>query len=205
MKIWKRLVEQATGLVDVGAPNLWGHFKDGGLKACDEMCEKKRGRRTKGDIWQWNEEVKEAVSRKKESHKAICKNSTEEKKRRYKSMKNKADKAVLKAMRETAEEALSELQNCQNLMLRQVKGLKTDSKEVEGRRCMRGSDGKLCFSEKERRIVWKHYTERIMNEENDWDRNVDGDAVEGPVACVSREEVLQALNEIKTGNALGPS
>ena len=37
--------------------------------------------------------------------------------------------------------------------------------------------------------------ERIMNEENDWDHNVEGDAVEGPVVCVSREEVLHALNE----------
>ena len=37
--------------------------------------------------------------------------------------------------------------------------------------------------------------ERIMNEENDRDHNVKGDAVEGQVVCVSREEVLQALNE----------
>ena len=37
--------------------------------------------------------------------------------------------------------------------------------------------------------------ERILNEENDWDRNVEGDAAEGPVVCVSRQEVLQALNE----------
>ena len=53
--------------------------------------------------------------------------------------------------------------------------------------------------------VWKDYVERIMNEENDWDHYVEGDAVEGPVVCVSREEVLQALNEIKTGKAPGPS
>ena len=44
--------------------------------------------------------------------------------------------------------------------------------------------------------------EQIMNEENDWDRNVEGDAEEGPVVCVSREEVLQALNEMKSP---GPS
>ena len=81
-------------------------------------------------------------------------------------------------------------------------GLVTDGKEVEGGRCMRGSDGKLCFSEKERGKVWKDYMERIMNEENDWDHDVEGDAVEGPVVCVSREEkVLQALMEIKTGKA----
>ena len=46
--------------------------------------------------------------------------------------------------------------------------------------------------------------ERIMDEANGWDHNVEGDAVEGPVVCVSREEVLQALNEMKTGSN-GPS
>ena len=37
--------------------------------------------------------------------------------------------------------------------------------------------------------------ERIMNEENNVDHNIEGDAVEGPVVCVRREEVLQALYE----------
>ena len=49
----------------------------------------------------------------------------------------------------------------------------------------------------ERGKVWKDYMERITNEENDWDHNVEGDEAEGPVVCVSREEVLQALNEIR--------
>ena len=60
-----------------------------------------------------------------------------------------------------------------------VKGLKTDSNEVEGGKCMRGCDGKLYFSEKEGGEVWKDYMERIINEENDWVQNVEGDAVEG--------------------------
>ena len=34
---------------------------------------------------------------------------------------------------------------------------------------------------------------------------MEGDAVEGPVFCVSREEVLQAINEMKTGKAPGCS
>ena len=80
-------------------------------------------------------------------------------------------------------------------MFKLEKGLKTDSKEVEGGRCMRRSDGKLCFCEKEIGNVCEDYMERIMYEENDCDHNVEGDAVEGPVVCVSREEVLQALNE----------
>ena len=39
-----------------------------------------------------------------------------------------------------------------------------------------------------------------MNEEYNWDHNV-GDAVEGPVNCVSRNEVVQALKEMKAGKA----
>ena len=70
---------------------------------------------------------------------------------------------------------------------------------------MRGTDGKLCFIEKERGKVWKDYMERVMNEENYLDHIVEDDAVEGPVVCVSIEEVLQALNEMKTGTAPGTS
>ena len=46
-----RFEEKVTKLVDVGVPNLWGHFKDGVLVACDEVCGKKSGRRSKGDTW----------------------------------------------------------------------------------------------------------------------------------------------------------
>ena len=64
----------------------------------------------------WNEEVKEAVSRKKEAHKAMCRNCTEENKRRCERIKNRANKAVSEAMRQKAEEAFTELQNSQNGM-----------------------------------------------------------------------------------------
>ena len=39
----------------------------------------------------------------------MCQNSTEENKKRYKSMKSKVNKAVSKAMREKAEEVITEL------------------------------------------------------------------------------------------------
>ena len=39
--------------------------------------------------------------------------------------------------------------------------------------------------------------ERIMNEENDWDHNVEEDAVESPV-WVCRDEMVLALNEMKS-------
>ena len=57
-------------------------------------------------------EVDEAVSRKKDAHKIMCRNSTEENKRRCKAKK---------AMREKAEEAITELKKCSSGMFRLVK------------------------------------------------------------------------------------
>ena len=145
----------------------------------------------------------EGNSFKKDAHKVMHMNSTEKNKRRYKSMKNKAKKALSIAMREGGRGAYRINKKCPNGMFSLVKGMKTDSKEVEGGRCMRGSDRKLCFSEKKRGIVIKDYMERIMNEENYCNHNVEGDEVEGPVVCVSRQEMLQTLNEMKTGKAPG--
>ena len=41
-----------------------------------------------------------------------------------------------------------------------------------------GSHRKLCFIEKERGNVWKDCTERMTNEENEWDHNGGGNGVE---------------------------
>ena len=72
------------------------------------MWEEEGGRSKGGTRW-WNDEVKEAVSGKKDGHKAMHEdnNSTEENKKRDKNMKNKANKAVSIAMTEKAEEALT--------------------------------------------------------------------------------------------------
>ena len=61
-------------------------------------------------------------------------------------MRSNAQKAVLKSKRDNYEQALAECKNCPNTMFRLTKGLKNDSKVVEGGNCMRVSDGKLRFS-----------------------------------------------------------
>ena len=90
-------------------------------------------------------------------------------------------------------------------MFKLVKSMKEDGKDVEGGRCMRGSNRRLNFSEKDIGRVWKEHMERIMNEENEWDQNVQADLVEGPVERVSWEEVVKALGKMKGGKAAGPS
>ena len=96
-----------------------------------------------GDTRWRNKEVKEAASRKKNTRQCFITVL-----RRIRGgMKNKA---ASKATSEKAGEVFTGLQEYPYGMFRLVKGLKTDSKEVEGGRCMGGSDGKLGFSEKER-------------------------------------------------------
>ena len=200
-----RFEERVGELVSVDALDLWKCFKEGVLKACDEVCGKKKGRRDRGDTWWWNEEVKEAIARKKEVYKELCKDRTEENKARYKTMKNRAKKAVAKAMRKEAEQELCKLSENPNEVFKFVKSMKKDGRDVEGGRCMRGSDGRLSFSEKDRGRVWKEHMERIMNEENEWDQRTEAAMLEGPVEKVSREEVVRAMREMKTGKAVGPS
>ena len=53
--------------------------------------------------------MKKTVSRKREAYKAMCQNSTEGNKRRYEGLRNKARKAVSKAMREWTDKMLTEL------------------------------------------------------------------------------------------------
>ena len=170
------------------------------LKACDEVCEKKKGRRDQGDTFWWNEDVKEAIARKKDAHKEMCKSGKEANKARYiKNMKNRAKKVVAKAMKEVAEWDQRKLSEYLIKVFKFVKSMKRDGKDVEGGRCMRGSDVRLNFSEKDREKVWKEHMERIMNDENEWDQNVKAELVE--VERVSWEEVVKAIREMKVGKA----
>ncbi|XP_068728698.1 uncharacterized protein [Montipora capricornis] len=66
------------------------------LKACDEVCGKKKGRRDQGDTWWWNEDVNEAIVRKKDEHKEMCERGNDANKARYKNMKNRAKRWLQK-------------------------------------------------------------------------------------------------------------
>ena len=90
-------------------------------------------------------------------------------------------------------------------MFKLVKSMKKDGKDVEGGRCMRGSDGRLNFSEKDRGRVWKEHMDQIMNKENEWDQNVQADLVDGLVERVNQEEVVKVMEKIKAEKTAGPS
>ena len=94
----------------------------------------------------------------------MCKSGTEANKARYKNIKNWAKKMVAKAMKDAAKWELRELSEHPDKVFKLVKS------EKGWERCMKGSDGRLNFVEKDREKACKEHMERIMNEENDWIR-----------------------------------
>ena len=91
----RRVVE----LVDAKVVDLWESYKNGVLKACDDLCGKTKGRRDQGNTWWWNEQVKEAIDRKKKAFKTWCKNRSAENKSNYRKARNRMKKEVAKAMK----------------------------------------------------------------------------------------------------------
>ena len=161
------------------APDLWKTFRNGVLKACDELCGKKKSRRDQGDMWWWNEEVKDTITRKKAAFKELCRFPSEENKTQYKRI-NQTREIVVRAMRMEANQELNKLYQNSNSVFYFLGRMKKEGKDVEGGRCLRGGDGRLGFSEENRAKIWKEHMEKIMNEENEWDRMVETDLVEGP-------------------------
>ena len=108
---FKQRVEEP---VDMHSPDLWKTFKDGVLKACDELCGKKMLRRKGGNTWLWNEEVKDVIARKKEPYKTLRKSKFEGNWVRYKAIRSKAKKLVAGAMKKETEK---EMKNCAKLQI----------------------------------------------------------------------------------------
>ena len=96
-------------LVSTAAPDLWKTFRDGVLQACDEVCGKKKSRRDQGDMWWWNEEVKDTITRKRAVFRELCRFPSEQNKTQYKLIRKQTRKIVARAMRMEANQELNNL------------------------------------------------------------------------------------------------
>ena len=94
-------------------------------------------------------------------------------------------------------------QNCNNVFYF-LRRMKKERKDVEGGRCLRGGDGRLGFIEENMAKIWMEHMEKIMNKENEWDHIVETDVVKGPVEKVARNEIVEAVQRMKSGKATKP-
>ena len=51
--------------------DLWGSCKNEVLQVCDELRGKTKARESRGNTWWWNEQVKDAIDRKKKVFKLV--------------------------------------------------------------------------------------------------------------------------------------
>ena len=212
-KIWKlnenrtrvKFEKRVKELVSTNARDLWKTFKEGVPKACEELFGKKKSRRDQGDMWWWNEEVKDTITRKKAAFKKLCRFPSKENKTQYKHTRNQTKKIVARAMRMEANQELKNFNQNSNSVFYFLRRMKKEGKDVEGGRCLRRGSGRLGFIEKDRAKIWKELMEKIMNEENKWDRMVETDLVEEPVEKVACNEIVEAIQSMKSGKTTGPS
>ena len=53
--------------------------------------------------------------------------------------------------------------------------------------------------------AWKKYMEKLLNEENSWNKGTTCEKVEGPCEPIRKDEILKALRMINKGKAAGPT
>ena len=168
-QIWKlnenqtrvRFEKRVKELVSTDAPDLWKTFRDGVLKVCDELRGKKKPRGDQGDMWWWNEEVKDTITRKKAAFKELCRFPSEQNKTLYKRIRNQTRKIVARAMRMEANQELNNLYQNSNSVFYFLRRMRKEGKDVDGERCLRGGDGRLGCSEEDRAKIWKEHMEKV--------------------------------------------
>ena len=79
-----------------------------------------------------------------------------------------------------------------------------ERKDITGTKCLKGDNGELLVSEERVSGRWREYFEKLLNE-NEWNDELSAEYVEGPADMISKEEVRQAIQDLKVRKAAGPS
>ena len=133
-KIWKLnenqtrvRFEKRVKLVSTDAPDLWKTFRDGVLKACDELC---GGGMTRSKIPQ----------QERRRHLKSCADSNQNKIMQYKRIRNQTRKIVARAMKMEANQELNNLYLNSNSVFYFLRRMKKEGKVLERRRRTVGFD-----------------------------------------------------------------
>ena len=187
--------------------DVWERYKDCVLAIADEVCGWTKGKCRHGETWWWDESVRKTLEDKKERFKEWRRDMTVEAKSEYKKAKKSAKQAVAVAQKEASNKLMKEMEADvrSRKMFKVAKQSVKDRKDVTGNGCVRDRFGKLCVDERERAQAWKDHMEKVMNEENEWDRDVEVDVVQGPIEEVTLAEVEKAIKAMKLGKAAGAS
>ena len=80
-----------------------------------------------------------------------------------------------------------------------------ERKDIIDMKCIKSENGEVLTEPHAVNGRWRHYMEKLLNAENDWDRILEADIVEGPCELISEREVEEAIRSMKVGKAAGSS
>ena len=124
-----------------------------------------------------------------------------------KEMRREAKKQVVKAKSKAYDELYEELdtKEGEKTLYRLARQRHQAGKDVQQVRMMKDKDGNVMTDEESVLRMWKEYYMGLMNEENEREsREIDGERVNLEVESVSKEEVMENMQRMKNGKALGP-
>ena len=89
-------------------------------------------------------------------------------------------------------------------MYKVAKQMKSEGKDVHGGKYVKDENGNIIVDERPVLEAWRQYFQTLLNEENHYEVE-EMERVEGPVECISKEEVREVLSSLKNSKAPGPS
>ncbi|KAK3541601.1 hypothetical protein QTP86_033084, partial [Hemibagrus guttatus] len=123
------------------------------------------------------------------------------------STQHRVKREVSKAKQKAYDELYTRLDNRegQKDLYRLARQRDRDGKDVQQVRVIKDRDGRVLTSEESVQRRWKEYFEKLMNEENEREKTVEGvNSVEQKLDKIRKDEVRKALKRMKSGKAVGP-
>ena len=158
------------------------------------------------ETWWWDEEVQESIRKKRLAKKSWDIQRDEESKQEYKEMRREAKKEVAKAKGKAYDELYEGLDTKEEekTLYRLARQRHQAGKDVQQVRMMKDKDGNVTTDEESVLRMLKEYYMGLMNEENERERReIDGERVNLEVESVSKEEVMENMQRMKNGKAVG--
>ncbi|XP_047996392.1 craniofacial development protein 2-like [Leguminivora glycinivorella] len=186
---------------------MWDDFQHICLKNAKASLGISRGglRLNKETSW-WNESVKDLIKAKRKAFKLWQKSSLEEDRLEYKNHKKIARSAVAQSIAKSREDFYDKLEQAEteNAIYKIARQRYRSTLDIKTNKYIKDTQGRLLTANKDINNRWKEYYEQLMNEEYPNALMLHELATQGPIYCITVEEVKKALTKMKYHKATGP-
>ena len=184
---------------------MWGEMQSVLNAAAEKVCGRTSGRRCQEkESWWWDEEVQRRLKEKKEAYKKMKKGGDSQE---YKEKKKQAKREVARAKEEAWKEWYDNLgtRHGEKTIYRIAKTRAKQKKDITQTAVIKNANQKVMTKEDDIKRRWQEYFKELLNVQNERGELEQTEAVAGLIEEITLEEVRQAVRQLKTGKATGPS